>query len=132
MISKKVQSPQELAKKNFREQNPNGFFQYFDPTTGKLKEEGKFVKGEEIGIWKEYDENGKERHYEYVKNRIGAICKDGSSTERVGHGACSRHGGVEKWIYEYVKTLVKTEKQQEELSYNVDNLRKKVKMRFGT
>ncbi len=31
--------------------------------------------------------------------RIGAVCKDGSTTDATGQGACSHHGGVDHWIY---------------------------------
>ncbi len=32
--------------------------------------------------------------------RIGAICRDGSSSYATGSGACSWHGGVDEWLYE--------------------------------
>ena len=31
--------------------------------------------------------------------RIGAICKDGTTSTATGSGACSSHGGVDHWIY---------------------------------
>lgn len=31
--------------------------------------------------------------------RIGAVCKDGTTTDATGSGACSHHGGVDHWIY---------------------------------
>lgn len=31
--------------------------------------------------------------------RCGAICRDGTSSSATGSGACSRHGGVDHWIY---------------------------------
>ena len=31
--------------------------------------------------------------------RIGAVCKDGTSSTATGSGACSGHGGVNYWIY---------------------------------
>lgn len=31
--------------------------------------------------------------------RIGAICRDGTRSSATGSGACSRHGGVDHWIY---------------------------------
>lgn len=31
-------------------------------------------------------------------NRIGAKCKDGSSSTSIGSGACSHHGGVNYWL----------------------------------
>lgn len=30
--------------------------------------------------------------------RIGAVCKDGTSSDATGSGACSSHGGVDHWI----------------------------------
>jgi hypothetical protein len=30
--------------------------------------------------------------------RTGAVCRDGSSSAATGSGACSRHGGVARWI----------------------------------
>jgi hypothetical protein len=35
------------------------------------------------------------------KIRIGAICEDGTYSNATGSGACSYHGGVSRWIYEY-------------------------------
>lgn len=31
--------------------------------------------------------------------RVGAICKDGTTSEATGRGACSHHGGVREWLY---------------------------------
>jgi hypothetical protein len=31
--------------------------------------------------------------------RIGAVCKDGTTSSATGSGACSYHGGVDHWIY---------------------------------
>ena len=36
----------------------------------------------------------------YSNVRIGAVCKDGSSSRATGRGACSHHGGVRRWKYE--------------------------------
>jgi hypothetical protein len=30
--------------------------------------------------------------------RTGAVCKDGTTTDATGSGACSHHGGVDHWI----------------------------------
>lgn len=35
------------------------------------------------------------------KERIGCQCVDGSSSYAKGRGACSHHGGVRYWKYEY-------------------------------
>jgi hypothetical protein len=31
--------------------------------------------------------------------RIGAVCRDGTTSTATGSGACSHHGGVDHWIY---------------------------------
>ena len=36
----------------------------------------------------------------YSRFRIGAYCKDGTSSKATGRGACSRHGGVSQWKYD--------------------------------
>ena len=35
-----------------------------------------------------------------LKTRIGAVCKDGTTSRATGRGACSHHGGVSYWLYE--------------------------------
>lgn len=35
--------------------------------------------------------------------RIGAKCRDGSTSAATGRGACSHHGGVAEWIQEKPK-----------------------------
>lgn len=35
-----------------------------------------------------------------LKIRIGAVCKDGTTSRATGRGACSHHGGVDYWLYE--------------------------------
>lgn len=37
--------------------------------------------------------------------RVGAICKDGTSSKATGRGACSHHGGVKEWKYESKKSV---------------------------
>lgn len=37
---------------------------------------------------------------EKVKIRIGAVCRDGTTSTATGRGACSHHGGVDYWLYE--------------------------------
>lgn len=37
--------------------------------------------------------------------RVGAWCRDGSSSKATGRGACSRHGGVREWKLEEKKTV---------------------------
>jgi hypothetical protein len=33
------------------------------------------------------------------RHRIGAMCKDGTTSTATGNGACSHHGGVSCWQY---------------------------------
>ena len=33
------------------------------------------------------------------RHRIGAMCKDGTTSTATGSGACSHHGGVSCWKY---------------------------------
>lgn len=33
------------------------------------------------------------------RHRIGAMCKDGTTSTATGSGACSHHGGVSCWLY---------------------------------
>lgn len=33
------------------------------------------------------------------QRKIGAVCKDGTTTKVTGRGACSKHGGVSRWLY---------------------------------
>lgn len=34
-----------------------------------------------------------------TRHRIGAMCKDGTTSTATGSGACSHHGGVSCWQY---------------------------------
>tara|TARA_R110001583_G_scaffold194829_3_gene367244 strand:+ start:749 stop:1177 length:429 start_codon:yes stop_codon:yes gene_type:complete len=42
----------------------------------------------------------KNYNYEKVKVRVGAVCRDGTTSTATGRGACSHHGGVDYWLYE--------------------------------
>ncbi len=35
----------------------------------------------------------------FANVRVGAICKDGTTSTATGSGACSGHGGVSQWLY---------------------------------
>jgi hypothetical protein len=35
------------------------------------------------------------------RQRIGAKCRDGTSSSAIGSGACSHHKGVKYWKYKY-------------------------------
>ena len=37
--------------------------------------------------------------------RVGAFCKDGTTSRATGRGACSHHGGVRRWRYENRKNV---------------------------
>lgn len=49
---------QNVAKEIYKKTGQSGIYRYFDPKTGKLKEEGRFQNGEEVGIWKSIDDDG--------------------------------------------------------------------------
>jgi hypothetical protein len=34
------------------------------------------------------------------RQRVGAICNDGTQSDATGSGACSHHGGVKCWMYD--------------------------------
>jgi len=42
--------------------------------------------------------------------RIGATCKDGTSSSATGRGACSHHGGVSSWRTKSTKVLLRVDK----------------------
>lgn len=68
--------------------------------SGAPKSKGRYSKGEKTGTWTYYNENG---YYEQMRQqtyRVGARCRDGSSSSATGRGACSHHGGVAYWITE--------------------------------
>ena len=46
------------TKKEFKDQKLTGLFQRCHPQTGEIKEEGKFRNGQEVGLWKEIDDDG--------------------------------------------------------------------------
>lgn len=57
----------------------------------------KVEKGEKTGyVFKEYIKKGKAL-VSYTSVRTGATCKDGTSSNATGRGACSHHGGVRNW-----------------------------------
>ena len=45
----------------------------------------------------EYEESGHQCGSN-ERDRIGAICNDGSRSNATGAGACSHHGGVDYWL----------------------------------
>lgn len=65
-----------------------------------LEEKGEWVKvafeGNEGFVYKSYIKEGK-AIVSVNEVRVGASCKDGSSSSATGRGACSHHGGVAYW-----------------------------------
>lgn len=41
----------------------------------------------------------------YYSVRVGAVCRDGSSSSATGRGACSHHGGVAYWKTKEKRTI---------------------------
>lgn len=67
---------------------------------------GQLENGVESGIWTyfttNYDgeklKNEPYEKYQFINERSGAICRDGSISYSTGRGTCSWHGGVKQWI----------------------------------
>jgi len=69
------------------------------------------------GEWSKVDFNGKVGYVakkfikegkavvSYTRYRVGATCKDGTSSSATGRGACSHHGGVRSWRYGQKKSV---------------------------
>lgn len=69
---------------------------------GKIYKRGYLLKGNEINRWQVFNPFGELlKEYLYVKYRVGADCCDGTISRATGQGACSWHGGVCAWRYEY-------------------------------
>ena len=64
---------------------------------------GYLINGYERGTWTYYYPDGTQEKYLWVIVRIGAECCDGTTSSATGRGACSWHGGVCRWIYDYEK-----------------------------
>lgn len=76
--------------------------------SGKTKVKGYLIDGEERERWFYYYDNGKvEKEYYYKKIIIGSKCCDGTTSNSVGRGSCSHHGGVCSIIYDFQKIKVK-------------------------
>lgn len=61
-------------------------------------------EGKEGYVFEQYISKGKavEKISSY---RVGARCKDGTSSSATGRGACSHHGGVSSWKYKEEKRI---------------------------
>jgi hypothetical protein len=88
---------------NLKKKKVSGAFNtYF--SNGKINTSGYLVNGEERGNWIKYNYDGKIiRKYHYSYECIGALCYDGSKSSSTGRGTCSWHGGVNEWLYDYVR-----------------------------
>lgn len=124
--------PTAKSKEDFKNSRASGLYQRFHPETGRLQEQGTFQQGVEIGIWKEIDPDGDEIHFQYTKERVGAICNDGSRSSATGRGACSWHGGVAEWLYETVKHRVGGTGKHVPIETRVQQLREKAKAKLKT
>ena len=122
---------QNYTKEEFRKKKMSGVFQYKDPRTGRVTEEGKFENGVEVGLWKEYDQDGDEIHYEFSKQKAGAICKDGTRSKATGRGAGSHHGGVKEWIFSNSMKKVGGTGKFMSVEHRVSKLKEKAKQEFG-
>ena len=73
-----------------------------------LEEDGDWVKvkydGKDGYVFKSYIKEGKAvvNSFQY---RVGATCRDGSSSSATGRGACSHHGGVSSWRYKTERSV---------------------------
>lgn len=68
---------------------------------------GYLENGLERGNWYYYYSNGTVEKYVWEYVRIGAECCDGTTSSATGRGACSWHGGVCNWLYDYRRTEIK-------------------------
>ncbi len=64
---------------------------------------GYYQNGYRIGKWTFVDKDGDERYSDYQLERVGALCRDGSTSSATGRGACSWHGGVAEWLMDSVE-----------------------------
>jgi hypothetical protein len=74
-----------------------------DYIDGSLKIVGQLIDGKERGTWIYYFGNGTIEKYQWELVRVGATCCDGTSSNATGRGACSWHGGVCTWLYDYIR-----------------------------
>ncbi|MBL3657385.1 SH3 domain-containing protein [Fulvivirga sediminis] len=65
-------------------------------------------RGSTVYVSREYINEGT-CHKNLYTYRVGAVCRDGSSSSATGRGACSHHGGVSRW------------KTQEKTDYMISN-----------
>ena len=63
------------------------------------------IEGAKGFVKQEYLKEGRVEVKNIRGARIGAVCKDGTSSSATGRGACSHHGGVRHWRYETRQTI---------------------------
>lgn len=80
------------------------YIEYYQ--AGGKKIVGHYSKGDASDFWYSYDEDGDYKKYQYIVQRVGAICNDGTRSYATGRGACSWHGGVRYWLTESKKTFI--------------------------
>jgi hypothetical protein len=67
---------------------------------------GLLIDGEERGLWVYEKYNGEKEKYNWISERVGAICYDGHRSYATGRGACSHHGGVSYWLNDFRRVRV--------------------------
>lgn len=67
---------------------------------------GRLIDGEERGFWVYEKYNGEKEKYNWISERVGAICYDGHRSYATGRGACSHHGGVSYWLNDFRRVRV--------------------------
>jgi hypothetical protein len=90
---------------NYKKEGYTGKIE-FSEIFGYKNIKGELVNGEERGIWIYEKYNGEKEIYKWELVRTGAICRDGSTSDATGSGACSHHGGVDYWLNEYQKLKI--------------------------
>jgi hypothetical protein len=78
----------------------------FDGIYGYKSIKGELIDGAERGVWIYENYSGKKEIYKWISVRVGAKCRDGSSSNATGRGACSHHGGVDYWQIQYERIKV--------------------------
>lgn len=94
----------DLEYKELITKKSNGPFR-INNVDGSVFLTGNLSKGEPCGIWT-YHYGSQIIKYQYIEQRIGAICNDGSRSSATGRGACSWHGGVNHWITQFKKVRI--------------------------
>ena len=78
----------------------------FKGILGYKSVKGQLLNGEERGLWVYEKYNGEKEVYNWISERVGAICYDGHRSYATGRGACSHHGGVSYWLTDFRRVRV--------------------------